>query len=122
MGFERAARQLVGGLLVQDVFEHLPRLERRDLGRLDLDRRTRPRVASGPRCTITHLERSEAGDLHAIAPAQLSRDHTVPVEQRIDRATGVCLRKVGTARERFDQFDFIHPVPPGLGGQHKRPR
>ena len=101
-------------LFVQNVFEHLARLEGWDLGRLDLDRSTRPRIASGPRGTIAHLERSKPGDLHAIAAAQLSGDDAVPIEQRVDRAAGVGLREVGTTRERFDQFDFIHPVPPGL--------
>ena len=97
---------------VQRVLQTLSGFERWHFRCFDRDRLSGPRIATRPRCTVAHLERAEARYLDPTSPPQLGGNNTARSEQCVDRTTRIGLGEVCTIGERFDQFDFVHPVPP----------
>ena len=93
---------------VDRVLERFAGLEARHVGRRDLDRRARLRVAALATGPVLDREGTEADQGNLIAFLQGLGD---VVDDGVERTTRVGLVDVGVGRDCVDEFGFVHCNP-----------
>src|SRR5690348_8630870 len=99
----QGARESVGS--VQRILERLAGLERRDLGRLDLDVLAGARVAARAGGTLADHEGAEADQRHVVTLLQRLLDD---LRGGVERAARIGLGEIGVVGDGVDQFCFVH--------------